>query len=96
MPKSVPVAAPSPAPTTAPLALVPAATTPPASVLKPPTPIPSRIGRDIKHEGNVEMPERTRDETHVMRDALQEYAGRHGLLSTMEHAALVSILVTRE
>ena len=31
-----------------------------------------------------------------MRDALQEYALRHGLLSTMEHAARVSILATRE
>ena len=31
-----------------------------------------------------------------MRDALQEYAHRHGVLSTMEHAALVSMLATRE
>ena len=42
------------------------------------------------------MPERTRGETRAMRDALQEYAHRHGVLSTIEHAALVSMLVTRE
>ena len=39
---------------------------------------------------------RTRGETRVMRDALQEYAHRHGVLSTMEHTALVSMLATRE
>ena len=42
------------------------------------------------------MPGRTRGETRAMRDALQEYAHRHGVLSTMEHAALVSMLATRE
>ena len=31
-----------------------------------------------------------------MRDALQEYAHRHGVLSTMEYAALVSTLATGE
>ena len=31
-----------------------------------------------------------------MRDALQEYAHRHGVLSTMEHAVLMSMLATRE
>ena len=96
MPKSVPVAALSPSPAAAPLAPAPTSTTPPASVLKPPAPIPPRVGRDIKNEGNVEMPGRTRGETRAIRDALQEYAHRHGVLSTMEHAALVSMLVTRE
>ena len=96
MPESVPVAAPSPAPTAAPLTPASAWTTPPASVLKPPASIPPRVGRDIKNEGHVEMPERTRGETRVMHDALQEYAHRHGVLSTMEHAALVSMLATRE
>ena len=96
MPESVPVAALSPAPAAAPLAPAPASTTPPASVLKPSAAIPSRVGRDIKNEGHVEMPGRTRGETRVMRDALQEYAHRHGVLSTMEHAALVSMLATRE
>ena len=96
MPESVPVAALSPAPAAAPLAPAPASTTPPASVLKPPAPIPPRVGRDIKNEGHVEMPGRTRGETRVMRDALQEYAHRHGVLSTMKHAALVSMLATRE
>ena len=38
----------------------------------------------------------TRGETRVMRDALQEYAHRHGVLSTMEHAALLSMLATHE
>ena len=97
MPESVPVAALSPAPAAAPLAPAPASTTPPASVLKPSAPIPPRAGRDIKNEGHVEMPGRTRGETRVMRDALQQYAHRHGvLLWTMEHAALVSTLETRE
>ena len=95
MPKSVPVAALSPAPAAAPLASASASTTPPASGLEPPAPIPPRVGRDIKNEGHVEMPGRTRGETRVMRDALQEYAHRHGVLSTMEHAALVSMLATR-
>ena len=94
--ESVPVAALSPAPTAAPLAPAPASTTPPASVLKPPAPIPPRVGRDIKNERHVEMPGRTRGETRAMRDALQEYAHRHGVLLTMEHAALVSMLATRE
>ena len=31
-----------------------------------------------------------------MRDALQEHIHRHGVLSTMEHAALVLMLATRE
>ena len=96
MPKSVPVAASSPAPATAPLATAPASTTPPALVLKPPAPTPPRADRDIKNEGNMEMPGRTRDEVRVVRDALQEYAHRHGVLSTMQHAALVSMLATRE
>ena len=96
LPKSVPVAALSPVPAAAPLAPAPASTTPPASVLKPPALIPPRVGRDIKNEGNVGMPGRTRDKTCAMRDALQEYAHRHGVLSTMEHAALVSMLATRE
>ena len=95
-PESVPVGALSPAPATAPLAPALASTIPPASILKPPAPIPPRVGRDIKNEGHVEMPGRTRGETRVMRDALQEYAHRHGVLSTMERAALVSMLATRE
>ena len=63
MPKSVPVAALSPAPATAPLAPAPASTTPPVSLLKPPAPIPPRVGRDIQNERNVEVPGRTRGET---------------------------------
>ena len=86
----------SPAPAATSLAPAPAWTTPPASVLKPPAPIPPCVGRDIKNEGHVEMPGKMRGETRVMRDALQEYAHRHGVLSTMEHAALVSMLATRE
>ena len=96
MPGSGPVAALSPAPAAALLAPAPASTTPPASTLNPPAPIPPRVGRDIKNEGHVGMPGRTRSEIRAMRDALQEYAHRHGVLSTMEHAALVSMLATRE
>ena len=53
MPKSVPVAALSAVPAAPPLASAPASTAPPASVLKLPARIPSRVGRDIKNEGNV-------------------------------------------
>ena len=42
------------------------------------------------------MPGRMRSETRAMHDALMECAHRHGVLSTMEHAALVSMLATRE
>ena len=96
MPEAVPVAALSPAPAAAPLARAPASTTPPTSVLKPPAPIPLRVGRDIQNGGHVEMPGRTRCKTRVIRDALQEYAHRHGVLSTMKHGALVSMLATCE
>ena len=44
----------------------------------------------------MEMPGRTRGETRAMRDAVQEYAHRHGVLSTMGPAALVSMLATHE
>ena len=88
MSQSVPVAAPSPAPVATPPAPAPAET--------PPAPIPPRVSHELEYEGYVEMPGRTRGETRVMRDALQEYAHRHGVLSTMEHAALVSMLATRE
>ena len=71
-------------------------TPPPASVSKPLAPTPLRVSREMKHEEYVEMPGRTRGKTRAMRDALQEYAHRHGLLSTMEHAAQVSMLATRE
>ena len=70
MPESVSVAALSPAPAAAPLTPAPASTTSPASVLKPPAPIPPRVGRDIKNEGHVKMPGWTRGETRAMRDAL--------------------------
>ena len=80
----------------APLAPAPAATPPPASVLKPLALIPPCVGRDIKHQGNVEIPRRTRGETRAMRNTLQEYAHRHGLLSSMDNVALVSMLATLE
>ena len=44
----------------------------------------------------MEMPGRTRGEARVMPDTLQEYAHCHGVLSTMEHATLMSMLATRE
>ena len=42
------------------------------------------------------MPGRTRGETRAMCDAIQVYAHRNSLLSTMEYAAQVSMLVTHE
>ena len=50
----------------------------------------------MKNVGYREMPEKTRGETRAMRDASREYAHCHGLLSMVEHAALVSMLATRE
>ena len=96
MPKSVPVAAPSPSPAAAPPALAPAATSPPTSVSKPPAPIFPRVSRKIKHKCYGEMLGRTRGDTRVMRNASREYNHRHGLLSKMEHAPLVSMLATRK
>ena len=98
MPKYVPVAAPSPASIATPPAPAPAETlpSPPTRTSNSPAPIPPRVSRELEYEGYVEMPGRTRGETCVMRDASREYAHRHGVLSTMEHAALVSMLATGE
>ena len=92
MPQSVPVVVPSPAPVATPPAPAPAATLPP-----PPTrtsnsqaPIPPRVSRELGHEGYVEMPGRTRGETRALRDALRDYAHRHGI--PLDHAAMVSML----
>ena len=83
MPQSVPVAAPSPAPVTTPPAPAPAETLPPppTPMSDSPAPILLRVSRELEYEGYVEMLGRTRGETRVMRDALQEYAHRHGVLS---------------
>ena len=42
----------------------------------------------------MEMPGRTRGETRALRDASRNYAYRHGI--PLDHAALVSMLATRE
>ena len=51
MPKSVLVAAPSPAHVAALLSPAPEATPLPVSVLKPPAPIPPRVSRELEHGG---------------------------------------------
>ena len=65
-------------------------------MLKPPAPIPSHVGRELYHGGYEEMSGWTRGQTRAMREASREYAHGHGLLSTMDHVALVSMLVRRE
>ena len=94
--KSMPVAAPSPAPAAAPPAPAPAEMPPPTSALKPTAPILTRVSRNLEHEGYKAMSGRTRGETCALRDVSREYAHFHGLLSMMEHAALVSMLANRE
>ena len=42
------------------------------------------------------MPGRTRGQTCAMREASREYDHPNGILSTMDHAALVPILANRE
>ena len=94
MPQPVPVAAPSPAPGAAPPAPAPAATPPPPQPPTPmsnsPAPIPPRVSRKLEYERCVEMPWKKRGETCAQRDALREYAHRHGL--PLDHAATVSML----
>ena len=58
--------------------------------------IPPRVNPDLHHGGHEEMPGRTRRKTCAMRDVSRKYAHRHGLLLTMDRAALVSMLAIRE
>ena len=98
MPKSVPVAAPSPVPVATLSAPAPAEILPPplTPTSNSPSPIPPRVSHELEYEGYMKMPGRMRGETRAMRDVLQEYAHRHGVLSTMEHAAMVSMLAKGE
>lgn len=57
--------------------------------------IPASVCRKLPHEAYVEMPVRTRGKTCAMYDTLRGYAHRHGILSTMDHAALVPMHATR-
>ena len=59
MSKSLPVAAPSPAPVATPQAHSPAATPPPTSISNSPAPTPLPVSRELKNEGYVEMPRKT-------------------------------------
>lgn len=68
--------------------------TPPAAS-NPPAPIPASVCRELEHKG-YQVPWRTRREAFALRDAPREFFHRHGLRSTLDHAALVSILATRE
>ena len=96
MPQSVPVAAPFPAPVTTPPAPAPAAILPPppTRTSNSPAPIPPRVSRELEHEGCVEMPARTRDETRALRDSSRDYARRHGI--PLDHGAMVSMLAKGE
>ena len=87
----VPAHAPEPAPSATPApASVPTSssiTPPPLTMSTPPVPIPPRVGRKLRHKRYEEMPGRTLGQT-------RPYAHRHGLLSTMDQEALLSMLVT--
>ena len=87
MSKSLPVAAPSPAPVATPQAHSPAATPPPTSISNSPAPTPLPVSRELKNEGYVEMPRKTCGETRAMRDTSLKYVNLHGLL--LDHAAVV-------
>ena len=96
MPQSVPAAAPSPTPVATPPAPAPAATLlpPPTPTSNFPAPIPSRVSRELEHEGYVEMTGRTRGETRVLRDASRDYAHRYSI--PLDHEAMVSMLAKGE
>ena len=95
-PQSVPVAAPSPAPVATPPAPAPAATLPPppTRTSHSPAPIPPRVSRELKHEGYMEMPGRTRGETRALRDVSRDCAHRYGI--PLDHATMVSMLAKGE
>ena len=90
-PAPVPAHAPAPAPSATPaLASMPTSSsiTPrPLTMSKPPVRIPPHVGRKLQHKRYEEMPGRNLGQT-------REYAHRHGLLSTMDHEALLSMLAT--
>ena len=93
---------PAPAPATTPTpvpapAKTSASTTPlPPTTSQPPAPIPPHVGREQQHEGYEEMSGRSRGQTQATREASREHAHHYGLLSTLDHAALVSMLANRE
>ena len=91
-PAPVPAHAPAPAPAATPApTYVPTSasiTPPPLTMSKPPVPISPCVGRKLQHKRYEEMPGRTLGQT-------RPYAHRHhGLLSTMDREALVSMLAT--
>ena len=91
-PAPVSTHAPAPAPSATPApASVPtsASITPPLLTMsKTPVPIPPCVGRKLQHKRYEEMLGRTLGQT-------RPYAhGHHGLLSTMDHEELVSMLAT--
>ena len=90
-PAPVPAHAPAPAPSATPApASVPTSasiTPPPLIMSKLPVPIPAHGGGKLQHKEYNEMSERALGQTRA-------YAHRHGLLSTMDHEALESMLIT--
>ena len=84
------------APATSPVLPAPVIPTPPPTASKPPPSVPVRIQSELEHEGYREMPGRTRGETRALREASREFSHRQGLVSMADHAALVSMLATRQ
>lgn len=84
-------------PTTVTTTRVPLAPKPPTltfTASEPPPYVPTRVRRELEHEGYEKMPGRTRGETRALRDASRELRHRHGLVSRMDHANFVSMLAT--
>ena len=82
---------PAPAATTAPAAApVPASdNAAPAPLRNPTEPIRDRVVRELRHEGDVRMPGRTRGETRAMRESPRS-------MGLMPHAALAQGIATHE
>ena len=101
MSKPVPIIAalapaPAPSPVPAPAPTSASTTPPPPSRSQHPASTPPHFGCSLQHKRYEETPGWTRGQTRAMREASREYAQHHGLLPTMDHAALVFFLANRE
>lgn len=92
---TLPAAVPTPAPSTI------AITTPiPPGPSKAPAETPPAESKPLacepEHKGYLEMPARTQRNTCALGDASRELCHRYGLHSTMDYAAQVAMLSTRQ
>lgn len=100
LPLPPPASAPAPAPITA-TSLIPSVPLEPPTPLLPhlsnsPAPIPASVQRELEHEGCYKNAGgNTRGISCPVR-CITEFPPRYGLLSTTNHAAIVSMLATRQ